>query len=273
MRFLLALKYISSLLFIVFLVSCADLDRENVLDPKNPSSRTENVYLIEAFVNTNSKLDSLGMDFSKRAITALNEIKILYGDQVIVCEYHRDSEDPKINFPDQYALQDNRFEVLYTKYVEFNNQGDKGVPDIFINGAAHRIQGAYSVSSTKDRLIDVISELSFEETEYILDPEISIAANTITVSCKVARLRNQSAQDLRLRLIFTKDFGGVHLGNVVVAEDQLGRYSKSIQGISAGNHIKVQFESIRLIQFPDMVTIVLTNNDETEVLTSIRVGL
>jgi len=271
MKSALALKYIFSLLIYGFCITCTDLDRENPLDPKNPSSRTDNVHLIEAFVNTNSTLDTLGLDYSKRAIVALNEIKALYGNQVIICEYHRNSKT--VNYPDPYALIDNRYEVLYSNYVESNAVSDKGVPDIFINGAANRIQGAYSSTSVKERIIDIISDLSLVENEYIFDTDISIVDNSINVKCKVARLRNRSVDNLRLRLIFTRDFGQSFLQNVVVAENQIGSYSKSVPRINAGDFENIRFDSIRFDFIPDMITLALTNEDGSEVLSSVRVGL
>jgi hypothetical protein len=211
------------------------------------------------------------MDYSRRAIEALNEIKTLYGEQVIICEYHRNSTT--LNYPDPYALLDNRHEILYSNYVEANSEGAKGVPDIFINGAANRVQGAYSSASVKERIIDIISNLSLMETEYLLDTDISVLSGNINVKCKVARLKNRSAENLRLRLIFTKHFGQTFLKNVVITGNQIGNYSKSLPRLRAGDYETIQFESLTFEIFPDMITLALTNEDGTKVFSSIRVNL
>ena len=44
-------RYIFSLVFL-FVISCSEIDRDNILDPKNPSSKRDKVLLLEAFVNT-----------------------------------------------------------------------------------------------------------------------------------------------------------------------------------------------------------------------------
>ena len=53
MKSKLVFKYIFSIL-IIFSTACSEIDRDNILDPKNTSSKRESVVLIEAFINTSS---------------------------------------------------------------------------------------------------------------------------------------------------------------------------------------------------------------------------
>ena len=70
--------------------SCKDIPRDNILDPKNPSSKQDKVLLLEAFVNTSHHtpynyyvlhaIETLSMDENLK-------------DRLIFIEYHRDAID------------------------------------------------------------------------------------------------------------------------------------------------------------------------------------
>ena len=48
-------KYIFHLLvFLIILLRCGNLDRDNALDPKNPNSKANRIILIELFVVENT---------------------------------------------------------------------------------------------------------------------------------------------------------------------------------------------------------------------------
>lgn len=253
---------------LAILSGCQDLDRENPLDPKNPQSSRQPVFLIEAFINTSSQLEAENTFYNTWAVHALDSLHDLYGGQLIIAEYHRAVTDPK--YADEFALPD-RYEALYTRYVNANGTGGKGVPDIFINGAVDRIQGAHSASSVYDRMNEILSGKMSEEGLFTLEPVVTVSGGDIRVSCKIARLGNRPEQALRLRLVFVKDFSHPLLKRVVVAEDEVSKYTKSINRLTAGEYLKLEFNTIHFSTMPDAVILILSDKEETHIFHSAKV--
>ena len=146
-------KFIFKLIVLIALtVSCSDIDRDNLLDPKNSESYSETPILIEAFVNTSFEYDS-------SALEALKLIENDFSDQVDIeiVEYHREhdaapvGEDPytKRIFTDLHGVYANIFLL------------PKAIPDIYVNGSAGRVLGATkNPASVYVRLAPIITEIA-----------------------------------------------------------------------------------------------------------------
>ncbi|MCK4754801.1 MAG: hypothetical protein KAS58_06175, partial [Calditrichia bacterium] len=79
----------------VILISCKDIPRDNVLDPKNPDSYRAQVISLEAFVNTEN--DQM---YNEYMLSALQTIVNRYPGKLILLQYHRKA----ISFPDSLAI-------------------------------------------------------------------------------------------------------------------------------------------------------------------------
>jgi hypothetical protein len=227
------------------------------------------VCLLEAFVNTSPDIP-VSQRFSHWAIEALDAVKVLYGERIIIAEYHRSSKT--LGYLDPLDLDD-RYEPLYERYVFTSGSGQKGVPDIFINGSVHRVQGASDVESVKERLSTILAQRVLDDGLFLLEPVVDQENNRITVSCRLARLGNQSVEDLRLRLIFTRKLDNLHLKRVVVAEDEVGKYTEAVSRIEAGEYLEIDFEPIVFSELPDVLIIALTSQDDTEIYASVKMDL
>ncbi|MFN2128874.1 MAG: hypothetical protein ACK2TU_13525, partial [Anaerolineales bacterium] len=135
-------QYLLFIPIVVMVFSCDDLPRDNLLDPKNPNSYRPQIVSLEAFVNTQNDAD-----FNQYMLEALSIIEQRYPQKVAIAHYHRNV--PDTTYEDSLAIQAN--EILYTQYVNYFD-GQKGVPDVFINGVAKRIKGASSVATALERL-------------------------------------------------------------------------------------------------------------------------
>ena len=60
-------KYI--LILLPLLLNCGSLDRDNLLDPKNPNSNADQVVLVELFVN-----DNTGYEFCDTVLETIEDI-------------------------------------------------------------------------------------------------------------------------------------------------------------------------------------------------------
>lgn len=253
-------KYIFNLLISIFLwMMCKDIPRDNLLDPKNPNSSQSSTVLLEAFVNTNNPYS-----YNQWALQALDSIKVIYSDKILIAEYHRDTDQ----YTDPYSKE--IFEPLYEKYIENSQLKLKGVPDIFINGTTKRVQGAASVSGVTTRLNLILSELVILNNHFTLEPaEININSTDLTASCKIACLGNQSAENLLLRMILIQKVNSHELKRVVSDLEK----SIIISRLEAGEITSINFNPIRISQRPDKIIFSLTSSDELTVYQNIKVDL
>ena len=95
------------LLIGTFAAGCKDIERDNILDPKNPNSFRPHVVTVEAFVNTSPELP---YNYNDIMLEALEQLKTIYAAKIIVSHYHRDVQEYK----DNYALFES--DQLYDKY-------------------------------------------------------------------------------------------------------------------------------------------------------------
>jgi hypothetical protein len=176
----------------VILVSCTDIDRDNVLDPKNPDSYRAQVISLEAFVNTEN--DQLYNEYMLQALETIND---RYPGKIILMQYHRNAT----GFPDSLTIPEN--ENLYELYV--NKFDDlKGVPDVFINGASYRIKGASSTETALARIDAAIQSLLIENTFFTIEPTITLNNSKMLISAKIARLGSESISDIIVRATVTE---------------------------------------------------------------------
>jgi hypothetical protein len=249
----------SIIIVILLLISCKDIPRDNLLDPQNPNSYQQNVILLEAFVNTNNPYS-----YNLWALQALDSIAEIYGSQVVIIEYHRNTS--------QYTdpLSDPLFELLYEKYVQHSFSVMKGVPDVFINGIADRVQGASSVGSVINRLNTIISDLVVLANQFTLQPgEVKVNNSEITASCKIARLGSQNSENLLLKMILVQKINSQELKRVVREVEK----STTISRLVAGEIKTINFEPVQYSERPDEIIFSLTSSDELTVYQSFQVEL
>jgi hypothetical protein len=245
---------------LLLLAACQDIPRDNWRDPQNPDSYQLPTILLEAFVNTSNPLP-----YNQWALQALDSISAVFGSRILIAEYHRNASQ----YSDPYS-NPLVFEPLYTRYVENSSSPVKGVPDIFINGTAHRVQGASGISSVITRLNDILSGLTILNSHFTLEQgEVRLTASELTAACKIARLGNQPAENLLLRMILVRQINSGELKRV--AQDV--QKSTVISRLEAGEIRIISFDPITFSEKPDRIIFSLTTADELTVLQSTEVNL
>lgn len=223
-------KKILSWILPALLLACGcDLLRDNPLDPKNPESARLRKTMIEAFVNMET-----GSPYDAFMTAALDTLARLYPDEVAVAEYYRNVQ----NFRTPHHLSGN--EILYDLYLGTMNTGAKGVPDVFINGTAARIQGASSVETALFRLQQIIQPLISEMTYFSVELSCTILNNQIVPEISLARLGESDAENLLVKVVLTSKIDALHR-RVVKA-------SVKSQRIVRLNHGKIQKISLSPMQ-------------------------
>ncbi len=243
------LIWASLYIFSLFFPGCSDLERDNPLDPANPSSFRESVAVAEAFVNTNP---AAGVPYNGEALRALDSLKTIFGDRLLVIQYHRNTRD----FTDSLAVEP-LAESRYSAYTtEYDDRRFKGVPDIFINGPRERIQGASSAAGVSDRALPLINAVLSEECYFTMEADIRAEKGGFSGRVRVARLGNQSAENLSLLFVVTSDQGTA------------GRYSVSgmappvaVDRLSAGSYRGFDFEVSARNGRADRLFILLISDD------------
>ena len=235
-------KYIFSLLLII-LVSCKEIDRDNILDPKNPSSKSEKILVLEAFVNT---ADNLHL-FNEYALAAIDELTSdddLKG-HLIVLEYHRDTQQ----YTDPLEADSFNTEALYNSYLSIDAARFKGVPDLFLNGAEARVQGASNATNVFNRVKDLAIDQLLDDGQYTIEADFELNGETISGTYRIARLGNISSNPMQLRMVITWDSGETCKKTVSrvatplqISKIDAGKYIESdftIDGIPAGKAEKL----------------------------------
>ncbi|MGD9898233.1 MAG: hypothetical protein AB7T22_03805 [Calditrichaceae bacterium] len=262
MRSGLVFKFISKVMLLWLLVlSCDELPRDNLLDPKNSSGYRESVVFIEAFVNTHNPYQ-----YNEFTLDALDEIESVYGNRVVIAEYHRNITLPDTIYSDPYYSLQN--EQLYWRYVDAADPGSIGVPDVFINGYQNRVQGASSSSAARDRISKIVGSLVTEKNEYTIESDLRINGSVIQAKCRIARLGNQAADEMLLKMILINNYGETGLKRVV---DDIS-LPVTIAGLDAGSYIEKDI-SQTFINEPDAVIIVLTSNDGLLIYQALKIDL
>ncbi|APF18746.1 hypothetical protein Calab_3119 [Caldithrix abyssi DSM 13497] len=246
----------------LFGLSCTDLERDNLLDPKNPDSYSQTVPLVEAFVNL-----AHPSPYNRWAVQSLNALTADFPLKMIVVHYHRDLLLDSALYDDPFNddQQQTYFLQLQDKYVQAASDLPRVLPDVYLNGAQARFSGAYDENSLKMRMERAVSELIAQKNDYILEPIIERSAGVVQVRCLIARLGKRQAENLRLRILFLKKnaFENLELNSVV----KMSWPGILIDKIKAGEYVEILGGQIAE-QRADGVAFALVTEDELQVLQS-----
>lgn len=226
------LKYYSNFFIPIFCavflcLGCEDLPRDNILDPKNPSSRTDQIVVIEAFVNTNEDLPP----YNFWMLDALKTLKDKYTDKVIICEYHR-----------TIGMYDDPFAIRESDFIQDSYTEEKGVPDVFLNGSVVNIRGSSGPNNSLNRLEMALQDLLNKNSFFEIEPEISRNGNSLKINAVIARLGSKSAGNIFLRAVVKEYIDATYHRNVVRDIVQ----STTIERINPGDKETLTFETVEL---------------------------
>jgi len=250
-------KYAPLFLFFV-LTACKDIDRDNILDPKNPDSYRALTTMIEAFVNTEND-----QFYNQDMIAALNSIKEQHGDKVVIAHFHRHAG----TFMDSLSGQEN--EILYEKYID-QIDSEKGVPDVFINGPDIRIKGASSAQAALQRIEAQLQPLLIENSYFTIEPSLKRENGSVQISVKLARLGSQAAEDLFLRLVITEKLDNTYRSHVVRRVE----VSNLIPEMEPGERKTIAFSDLNIYRNPDLKAIIMVvSNQNLHIFQTIEVPL
>ena len=185
-------------IFNILIISyCAEIDRDNLLDPKNSASSRQSVVVLEGFVTVSE--DENQPQYNQYALEALNQLKDNYGNRIVLLIYHRNSTA----YIDPRSLDN--VNPLYQNYLNIAG-GRSGVPDVFINGPLSRVQGASNSVNVYERTNLIIDEKIKELSYFTVEADIRDKINHFEISCRVAALGNKSAGDLLLRIYLLANY-------------------------------------------------------------------
>lgn len=184
---------------ILFLVmfDCADLDRDNPLDPKNPNSSVDRAVLVELFVN-----DSTGFQYCNYALEALERLaqREEFKGNLFILEYHLTNRSH--NWNDIYALDE--FNQRYYQYVP--NISHRGIPDAMFNGLVQRVQGA-SFEKIDNRYSEAADQFLGQKCNFQIEAKKHISNNSITLEATIARYGKSDATNIDLNAVLYEDIG------------------------------------------------------------------
>ncbi len=251
---------------LVFLLGCDDIPRDNILDPKNPTSERPKIVTVEAFVNTNPNATYF---FNDTLLNALDQIKNTYNNKITVLEYHLKTIVTALNdTPWVYSLN----ETIYDNYLEDLVVKNKGVPDVFINGIAARVQGASTVQNSIIRLEEALQPFIIQNSLFSLEPMASIQNNEINLSVKIARLGSTNAQNILVKAIII-----YKIDDEILKRVAYGIAKSTIIGEIENGEIKdVDIDPVPLATFQYQsisVIVMVTSEDEKTIYQSIEVDI
>lgn len=176
---------------LLLLSACENLERDNLLDPKNPDSERQRVVFVEAFVND-------GARYSSFALGALDSLAADFpSDQVVIVEHHLQST----NYADVYALQESN--DRYSSLVGSN----RGIPDVFFNGTMSRAQGASSVHTALVRYRNAINAELSRVAHFTIEARKNISSAGIDLEVTLARLGNERFSEFAVLAIVWENVG------------------------------------------------------------------
>jgi hypothetical protein len=229
-------------------VSCKDIPRDNLLDPKNPGSYRAQIIAVEAFVNTeNNEM------YNEYMLSALKTVEQHYSKKITIADYHR-------NLPDNAdSLSNPLSEYVYEDYVDqFDSQ--KGVPDVFINGATIRIKGASSADNATNRLESALQPLLIQNSYFTIEPQVTRRESIVRTTVKIARLGSIAAEDFFVRMTLVEKIDNNMLRNVVRHIET----SNLIPGLEPGEQKEFSFADLEVQSGRELSVIftVMSNNDK-----------
>ena len=240
-------KIIFTPICLILFISCNDIPRDNILDPKNPNSYRALIISLEAFVNTENDFQ-----YNEHMLNALKTIVEKYPEKAVLLQYHRNTT----NYTDSLAIAAN--DIMYEQYIsKFDNL--KGVPDVFINGSMNRVKGASSVESAVERIDEAIQPLLIENSHFTIEPVVLRDNSQISLSAKIARLGSSSIEDIVVRVIITEKIDNDLRSRVV----RLVEYSNIVPRLEPGEQKEIKFSDVTLYTDNDIYAIytVISNQD------------
>jgi hypothetical protein len=264
MTYKLAFKYIFSVLVIIS-ISCSEIERDNILDPKNSSSKRESVVLLEAFINTNT--DAPPYNF--HVLDAIDFLSESYGSRMLWVEYHRATNE----YSDPLA-EDGRLSSIigntYNDYtINYKSGRTKGAPDLFINGAENRVQGASNADNVVTRTVPFASEiLDNSESLYTIEAEVDKA--NLSGKYRVARLGNHRSDKLKLRILYTYDSGETGKRTVSYISDEINIDEIDPGKFFEGDFVKEDFGPNINLDKVEKAIFILKDENDTKVLYAIE---
>jgi hypothetical protein len=243
-------------IFLLGFSACKDIPRDNILDPKNPSSYRDWIISIEAFVNTEND-----KSYNEYLISALNTIYNRYPEKLTIVHYHRNVG----TFIDSLSITENEF--IYEDYINrFDSQ--KGVPDVFINGTLVRIKGTSSIESAIERFERALVPLMKENSHFTIEPDLSQEGNILKLNLKLARLGSELAKNIIIRVVLVEEINPELQSHVVRDVNT----SNIIPELEPGDIKEIKFEGIRIDpQSTQSLVITVLSNDDLVVRQSLEV--
>jgi len=184
------------ILCLLFL-DCADLDRDNPLDPKNPNASVAKAILVELFMN-----DSTGFEYCNYAVAAMERLaqRAEFKNKLYVLEYHLINRTQGWN--DIYARDE--FNQRYYQYVPSVNE--RGIPDAMFNGLIKRVQGA-SLENIDNRFAEAADQLLGQSCFFYIEAEKQISNNSMQLEVTIAMYGKSNEENLDLNVILYEDLG------------------------------------------------------------------
>ena len=172
--------------FLTVLLTCADLERSNPLDPKNPESVGERTVLVEAFVNNSGSEPVINS-----ALNALDRLLREYGSQSFVYLEHHIEKTPGTD-PD--ALESSL--ARYVSYEPVTNR--QGLPDVFFDGSIRRIQGASDADIAYSRYSESLEQRLSVPSDFTVEAMATLREDHIHVAADIARLGRGETDDVMI---------------------------------------------------------------------------
>ncbi|HPG38450.1 MAG TPA: hypothetical protein PLP19_02670 [bacterium] len=178
-------RTIKILLLILFVavLACDDLERNNPLDPKNPSSQRTETVLVESFVNQS------GGAYIASSLTAFDRLLREYGEDAFVYLEHHIAETP--------GTDNNALDASLNRYKVFVPEtAGQGIPDVFFNGLQGRVQGASDADAAYLRYNTELEKELGRQCYFTIEAKTTRKGDNLTVSAQIARLGSEEAKDI-----------------------------------------------------------------------------
>lgn len=185
----------------LFFMQCQDLQRDNILDPKNSRSQRPRTVLVESFVNES------GGDVVQLATLALERLRREYeADDFILLEHHIQ----KTADTDPYAQ-----EQSYTRYTELVPQVSRqGLPHVFFDGSQAEVQGASEEDIAYLRYKTELDKRLLLPAYFTIEAKTTLDEGAVTVWAQIARLGDKNARHVTVKIAVAEDI--FHNGRFVV---------------------------------------------------------
>ncbi len=233
----------------LLILSCSDLKRDNPIDPKNPDAEDKQIALVEDFIIVNTKPGGpVFPEYTKNSQDALNELKVVYDDQLLVLEYHMTPTDT--NYADSLAVYDEL--EIKTRYNTYRGAQGRGFPHAFFNGSAKSIQGASAKDVAKSRYNDIVDSIAGAKSKTRVEAKKSFNGNELKIDVKLAQYGSLDRNNIDVEYIVFED-KGIASGHYSVRE--IISPSEAVTLVAAGSVLDLPQKSTTLPSFFDKTKI------------------